>query len=468
MFNQFKKVLDTITPVNIREVIQLSADEGATIRDKHLVITVVDTLKASANAIGYDFCQQNGVAYFYNGCYWQQLASDEVRQLLRMTAIKMQLNKYTAEYHGFADSLYKQFCASASLIKEDGDETIKINLQNGTFQFHEDGYTLQQFNKSDFLTYQLPFSYDHEAQTPLFMQYLNRVLPDVNCQNALAEYIGYVFTKKHKHEKCLILYGSGANGKSVFFNIICALLGKENLTSYSLRQLGDPNTRAQINNKLLNYSSEIDAGVNKDIFKQLVSGESVQAKILYKDVFMIHNYAKLMFNCNELPRDVEYNTAYFRRWLIIPFTQTIPQNEQDKDLANKIIASELPGVFNWVLAGLQRLTKQGCFTNSDLMENALQAFQQDADPVYQFISQYSYSTCQACRYGLTDLYQEFSKFCPANGFKVMNIGTFRKRLEMHGIKVVRRNTGNRVCVEKVAQDYGWREDDEDYLNELPF
>ena len=38
-------------------------------------------------------------------------------------------------------------------------------------------------------------------------------------------------------EKVLLLYGSGANGKSVFFEIIMAMLGPENVCNYSLEQL---------------------------------------------------------------------------------------------------------------------------------------------------------------------------------------------------------------------------------------
>jgi putative DNA primase/helicase len=73
------------------------------------------------------------------------------------------------------------------------------------------------------------------------------------------------------------------------------------------------------------------------------------------------DYAKLIFNCNELPKDVEQTEAYFRRFLIIPFNVTIPEHEQDKELAKKIIDNELSGVFNWVLSGLKRLLMQQRF-----------------------------------------------------------------------------------------------------------
>lgn len=95
-----------------------------------------------------------------------------------------------------------------------------INLQNGTFEISSQGTKLRPFDRSDFITYQLPFEFNPQAKAPLFEAYLNKVLPDKERQRALAEYLGYIFIKHGsnalKEEKALILYGTGANGKSVF------------------------------------------------------------------------------------------------------------------------------------------------------------------------------------------------------------------------------------------------------------
>ena len=178
--------------------------------------------------------------------------------------------------------------ASSSIMIKTESEYTKINLRNGTFVFSEDP-GLMDYNKNDFLTYQLAFDFDENASAPIFETYLNRVLPDKSSQNVLAEYIGYVFMKEHKYNKCLLLYGSGANGKSVFFEIVNAIFGRENMTYYSLRELANDNCKAQLENKLLNYSTEIDATINKEVFKQLTSGEPINGRLLYKDYLsLIH------------------------------------------------------------------------------------------------------------------------------------------------------------------------------------
>src|SRR5690606_17922094 len=152
-----------------------------------------------------------------------------------------------------------------------------------------------------------------------------------------AEFLGYVFikhgSKRLKEEKALILYGNGANGKSVFFEVVSALLGTENTSNFSLESLTETNSynRAMIANKLVNYGSEINGKLESSFFKQLVSGEPIEARLPYGQPFTMKQYAKLIFNCNELPKDVEHTNAYFRRFLIIPFDVTIPPQEQDKD-----------------------------------------------------------------------------------------------------------------------------------------
>ena len=81
----------------------------------------------------------------------------------------------------------------------------------------------------------------------------------------------------------------------------------------------------------------------------------------------MREYGKLMFNCNELPKEVENTNAFFRRFLIIPFDSVIPESEQDPELAAKIIRDELSGVFNWMLEGLGRLLQQRTFTRSAII-----------------------------------------------------------------------------------------------------
>ena len=118
----------------------------------------------------------------------------------------------------------------------------------------------------------------------------------------LAEYFGSCFTKLNL-EKCLFNYGTGDNGKSVVFNVITALFGSQNITYCSLENLAKHDSYlAQLNNKLLNFSSETSHFVDSELLKKLASKEPIEVMRKYENPIQMTDYARLAFNANELPR----------------------------------------------------------------------------------------------------------------------------------------------------------------------
>jgi putative DNA primase/helicase len=263
----------------------------------------------------------------------------------------------------------------------------------------------------------------------------------------LAEYIAYIFTTL-KLEKTLILFGTGANGKSVFFEVIYALLGKENISNYSLESLGDQYYRAMLANKLLNYSSEISNRLQAEKFKQLTSGEPIEARLPYGQPMTLTNYAKLAFNTNELPKDVEHTEAFFRRFLIIPFDVTIPEHKRNPNLANEIIEMELPGVFNWILEGLNRLLQQGKFSKCDAAQKAVEAYRTESDSVAMFIDEYGYQKSIEDFESLADLYPGYKNFCLDNGFRPVHSRNLAKRLQALGFEASKKAFGKIIYLSR--------------------
>jgi putative DNA primase/helicase len=272
---------------------------------------------------------------------------------------------------------------------------------------------------------------------------LDKVQLDKSVHDVLAEYLAYIFAKHLKLEKALILFGSGANGKSVFFDIVSALVGKENTTNFSLQSLTDEKgySRAKITDALVNYASEINGKLESNIFKLLVSGEPVEARLPYKEPFTITDYARLIFNCNELPKDIEHTHAYFRRFLIIPFDVTIPKNEQDKELSNKIINNELSGVFNWVLEGLNRILELKKFSECESSDKVLIQFEKESDTTQLFLEELGYQKSITELVKVKDLYNEYRYYCVDNGYRSLNSLNFKKRLERLNYDLKRQCSG---------------------------
>lgn len=422
---------------------------------KHFLILSIENTLLIAEKNSWGLCKNHDFIYLYNGTFWAEIDNEAFQKFLGLAAEKMGVNKFSAKFYQFREQLFKQFLTTAYLpTPESNKDIVLINLQNGTFEISPQGMKLRPFDSADFITYQLPFKYDQQAKAPLFKAYLDKVLPDPERQRVLAEYLGFVFIRHgsnaFKEEKALILYGSGANGKSVLFEIAYALLGSENISNFSLQSLTNENGyfRAKLANKLLNYASEINGKLETSIFKQLVSGEPVEARLPYGEPFILKQYAKLIFNCNELPKDIEHTNAYFRRFLIIPFDVTIPPEEQDKNLHTKIIEKELAGVFNWVLDGLNRLLEQKRFSDCKAAQRAVEQYKNESDSVQMFLSENGYSISATHQTPLKNILQEYQEYCIDNGFKACSLRTFADRMRGSGYQTERKNYGTVVNAKK--------------------
>ena len=248
-----------------------------------------------------------------------------------------------------------------------------------------------------------------------------------------------------------MLYGTGANGKSVLFEILNALLGgSNNVSTYSLQNLTNENGyyRAMLGNKLVNYASEINGNMDVSIFKQLVSGEPVDARLPYGEPFTLTNYGKLIFNCNQLPTSVENTHAFFRRFLIIPFEVTIPKEKQDKKLAQKIIKNELSGVLNRVLEGLRRILEQESFTESISANALLDNYKKESDSVAQFIEEEGYEKSAEENILVEDLYDEYKTYCMVSKNISVPKRVFYSQLRAMRIVIERKYRGMVIYLKK--------------------
>lgn len=211
--------------------------------------------------------------------------------------------------------------------------------------------------------------YDHKYnEVPYeWLNFLDYVLPDVEKRKVLQEFLGSVFIdrRRAKLEKILILLGSGANGKSVVFDTVIGVLGRENVTNFGLGALIGGNDRkhsvAGINGKRLNYCSEIRAieiGNDSDALKTLISGEPIEARVLNGQYFMASHIPLLMANANKMPRITDMSHGMKRRLCVLRFSVTVPRDQQDPLLSERL-RDEYPGVFNWMIEGRERFIRNG-------------------------------------------------------------------------------------------------------------
>ncbi len=443
-----ERLLTDLMPVNFYE-----RNGFKPLKRMDYIVLVVDEVLAVAREKGWQLAYQDKQVYLYNGEYWRPLPDDLLKHFLSRAALAMEVEPTVAVYHKIQEELLNQFYASAFMPppkRKDGDTLI--NLKNGTFRINDKGQALQNFNPQDFLKYQLPFSYQPAARCDLFLKYLSHVLPDVGKQKALQEFIASIFIskKKMKLEKVLVLYGDGANGKSVFSDVMRALLGEQNVSGYGIGELCANNsyTLPLIQDKLLNYAPEFNGNVDIERFKAIATGEPQGVRRIFREPYMMTDYARLAFNCNVLPKNTEQSEGFFRRFLIVEFDVTIPENERDLGLATRIIDNELAGVFNWMLEGLHRLLANGKMTVCEAVSNATANYRKESDNVACWLEETNIKPGIEQK-RQQELFSSYRTYCIENGFKPVSTVNFSKRLKRAGFETERKNYGTVVFVDRV-------------------
>jgi P4 family phage/plasmid primase-like protien len=423
-----------------------SNSESKSPKQKHYKVAIVHTIIETAKENNWHIIYDAGFFYIFDGAYWVALQDAEVKQLLKSASIKMGFTEIECRDANFVDRLFQQAVQDGFFVERNFKKQSIINLKNGSLVLNDSGVMLKPFDHRDFLTHQLDFDYDPDAVNHRFLDYLAEVLPDADTQRTLQQVTGYLFVKGLKMERVFFLFGEGANGKSVFFEILSGVIGTDNISNYSLESLTDDKGyhRAKIKDKIVNYGTDIKlTRIDAGMFKTLASGEPIEARLPYGDPFMMTDYAKLIFNVNKLDNaNIEHTHGFYRRLLIIPFNKTIPDEQQDKDLHKKILVDRA-GILNWIIKGAEEVIKNRTIEVSDECELTKSQFIKESDSVAMFEVQMK-ETLRGSIYFSTvsDSYNEYKAFCNDAGHKhPLGRNGFSKRMESLGFEKRKTETG---------------------------
>lgn len=352
---------------------------------------------------------------FENGVY-KLVEQNALSRMLREKLHQHAPDEWTSKIEaGYLAALKRE----ATYVPELNSERGYINLTNGLLNLTT--FELEAHRKDSYLTVRVPITYDPEAHCPIFKKFLNDIFSeDQECINAIAEYMGYATTAETRAAKSLVLYGNGANGKSVLADILVELCGKENVATVPLKDLENPFKRASLVGKLLNLATENElgrSGLNTQFFKAITSADMIDAEIKRGPCFSFRPICKLVFALNNLFFSPDLSKGFFRRLLIIPFEREFIGAEADKGLFEKL-KTELPGILNFALEGLKRLRDNNYnFTEPQKSEKALLEYRKTIDPIFEFVSE-SIQKAPAHKTIKNDvLYKAFRSWCEKNGHK---------------------------------------------------
>jgi putative DNA primase/helicase len=113
-----------------------------------------------------------------------------------------------------------------------------------------------------------------------------------------------------------------------------------------------PTELAMLRGARLVTSTETESNRNwaEAKIKMLTGGDPVSARFMRQDFFDYVPQFKLMISGNHKPGLRSVDEAIKSRVNIIPFAVTIPPEERDMELGNKLV-TEYPGILAWMIQG---------------------------------------------------------------------------------------------------------------------
>lgn len=269
---------------------------------------------------------------------------------------------------------------------------------------------------------QLPVEYDPSAEYDEWADLVAEWAEDGRA-DALQEYVGYcLHIGALPIHRALLLVGSGANGKGTFLAVVRALLGQDNSTSIELQTLAnEKDAVADFYGSIANIDDDLSArklGAGLGMFKKLIAGDRVRARRLYEDGFEFDAVGKHLYAANEVPKvDVpDGDEAFWRRWLLVEFSNYYPPSDRDPELRDRLTDDEsLSGVLNWAIEGWRELLNQGYFTNEDrLAHDKRERWQAWGESVDKFISECVEKDPEADRISTGEAHQRYQAWCAEN------------------------------------------------------
>jgi putative DNA primase/helicase len=204
------------------------------------------------------------------------------------------------------------------------------------------------------------------GECPLFLAFLDRITGSAReIVTYLQRAFGYALTGLTREHALFFAYGTGANGKSVLLSTVAGILGDyhrtapiETFTAASGER--HPTDLAGLRGARLVSATETEEGRRwaESRIKQLTGGDIISARFMRQDFFEFLPAFKLFIAGNHKPSLRSVDEAIRRRFHLIPFAVTIPADERDGELTEKLKA-EWPGILAWLIEGCLEWRTEG-------------------------------------------------------------------------------------------------------------
>jgi putative DNA primase/helicase len=284
---------------------------------------------------------------------------------------------------------------------------------------------------------------------PIWHTFLERITAgDTSLIDFLQRVVGYSLTGVTREHAMFFGYGTGANGKSVFVNTISGILGEyhrtapiETFTASSGER--HPTDLAGLRGARLVTAIETEEGRRwaESKIKALTGGDQISARFMRQDFFEYVPQFKLLIAGNHKPGLRSIDEAIRRRFHLIPFTVTIPPDERDDTLTERL-REEWPGILAWMIDGCAKWLEQG-LRPPEAVTAATAAYLEAQDAISAWMDECIERVPRdpTAWVSAKELFESWSAWATAAGEYIGTRPRLIDKLESKGLEARRRNHG---------------------------
>ena len=312
---------------------------------------------------------------------------------------------------------------------------LLFGVSNGVLELQTG--QMRDGNPSDRISLHANVAYDPKATCNRWEEFMDEIFNgDTELISYVQRAVGYSLTGLTTEHTMFLAYGNGANGKSVMLRVLSELWGgygkvTPSSTLDTANKSSISNDVAALVSRRLVWASETEqtSTFNEAKVKQLVHGDEMTARLMYKEFFTFTPVAKFWFTVNDLPLVRDGSHGMWRSIHVIPFLVQFDGDKADPSLTEKLKA-ELPGILNWAISGCLAWQKQGLRPPPNVLQ-ATSEYQADNDVLAEFIANYC-ELDEDKSEAASILYRAYTQWAEGCGLKdrdVLSDKAFFKRLK---------------------------------------
>ena len=385
------------------------------------------------------FNVDNGKWMYYNDKYWQTDVYNNVKNFVEIVIEEMKQQAKMSDIEDIRKAMIKnvkralQSNGKTAMLKE-SEHIEGIPVLNDSFD--KDDYLFNcasgvidlknrkvlKHNKDFMLSKYSPFEVDFKNEPKLWLEFLNDIFEkDQEVIEYMQRVLGYTMTSSTREQCMFMLIGDGSNGKSLLLEIVNEALGSYAATSSveillekhngSAGNLGDI---ARLNGIRFVITDEAKLGdkLNESAIKTMTSGiGKIVARFLYGNEFEFTPIMKLFMASNYKPTIRGTDHGIWRRIKVIPFNKVIPDEQQDKDLKDKLM-KEMPQILGWLIKGCVEWQKHG-LKEPNKLRQAQHEYRSEMDVVQRWVDEVCVIDAN-CKETSSGLFDNFSNYVKAN------------------------------------------------------